>query len=434
MLIAAADAASSRVPQEVLAAYKAGNYTAAYAALAGLAEGGDPEAAYYFAEMHQRGLGVPFNTVKAIVWFRRSAEGGYPAALYELGRMYRAGSGVPRNIFQSLKYLKGALSKGYGEAGLELASIYENGDGVAADAQIAAEYRSKAASLGVAVNAAEAPAALQQPASSAQPAATPQPVTPQDTDVAVALSPDVQVLQGRKLALIIGNNAYSNVTALKNSKGDASAMAQALASIGFEVQLEGDLSFADTADRISHFRLNIRNGDTVFFHFSGHGVEIKGDNLLLPTDVPAPKEGQQGIIQQYGLSAGELIASMKEDGAGLVVAVLDACRENPFAQKGTRGIGGSAGLAKMDPPEGTFVMYSAGANQLALDRLGDDDPESTSVFTRTLIPLLETPNMSLIAVAKKAQQRVRILAKSVGHQQTPAYYDQIIGEVALSGR
>ena len=434
MLIAAAEATSARVPEEVLAAYQAGNYNAAYGFLAGLAEGGDPEAAYYFAEMHQRGLGVPFNPVKAISWFRRSAEGGYPAALYQLGRMYRTGSGVPQNIFQSLKYLKGALSKGYGEAGLELASIYENGEGVAANAQFAADYRAQAASLGVAVNVEEAPETLQQPASSAQSAATPQPDTPQDTTGTVALSPDVRVLQGRKLALIIGNNSYTKVAALKNSRGDANAMAQALASIGFEVQLEGDLSFADTTDRISLFRLRIRKGDTVFFHFSGHGVEIKGDNLLLPIDVPAPKEGQQGIIEQYGLSAGELIASMKEDGAGLVVAVLDACRENPFAKKGTRGIGGAAGLAKMDPPEGTFVMYSAGANQLALDRLGEDDPESTSVFTRTLIPLLETPNLSLIAVAKKAQQRVKTLAQSVGHQQTPAYYDQIIGEVALSGR
>jgi hypothetical protein len=50
----------------------------------------------------------------------------------------------------------------------------------------------------------------------------------------------------------------------------------------------------------------------VFFHFSGHGVQIKGDNILLPTDTPQPKDGQQSLIQKFGLSAESVIQSFNE--------------------------------------------------------------------------------------------------------------------------
>ena len=78
------------------------------------------------------------------------------------------------------------------------------------------------------------------------------------------------------------------------------------------------------------------------------------------------------------------------------------------------------------------MLYSAGAGQAALDRLGDNDPHDNSVFTRTLLAELGNPELSMVQIAKRTQAQVRKLALKIGHEQTPAYYDQIIGDLYLA--
>ena len=190
----------------------------------------------------------------------------------------------------------------------------------------------------------------------------------------------IQIAQGRRLALVIGNNSYRNVPRLEKAAGDADAVSRTLRTIGFTVTEGQDLTFQETAKLLAEFEQSISTSDIVFFHFSGHGVQIKGDNVLLPIDTPQPKDGQQGLVQKFGLSAESVVQSFNERGASLVVAVLDACRDNPFEALGTRGIGGSKGLAALTPVEGTFMIYSAGVNQTALDTLGDADKSTTSDY------------------------------------------------------
>ena len=79
-------------------------------------------------------------------------------------------------------------------------------------------------------------------------------------------------------------------------------------------------------------------------------------------------------------------------------------------------------------------MFSAGAKQEALDRLSPSDPEKTSIFVRSFLPLIPRNEMTLIDIAKETQERVRELARSVGHEQNPAYYDGIVGRITLTGR
>ena len=112
--------------------------------------------------------------------------------------------------------------------------------------------------------------------------------------------------------------------------------------------------------------------------------------------------------------------------------VLDACRNNPFERSGGRGLKGSGGLAAMTPAEGVFIMFSAGAKQTALDRLSNTDRASNSVFTRNLIHRLAEPDLTLVQIAKRLQIEVKQLAASVGRDQTPAYYDQVVGEIVLN--
>ena len=86
----------------------------------------------------------------------------------------------------------------------------------------------------------------------------------------------------------------------------------------------------------------------------------------------------------------------------------------------------------MDAPEGVFVLMSAGAKQEALDRLSDGDNNPNSVFTRTFLAELQKPGQTLVQIAKRTQVQVKTLAATIGHEQTPAYYDQVIGDVVLT--
>ena len=109
-----------------------------------------------------------------------------------------------------------------------------------------------------------------------------------------------------------------------------------------------------------------------------------------------------------------------------VAASPDACRTILFHER-TRSFGDATrGLSR--PPtvqvEGVFGLYSAGFGETALDRLGDDDPDPNSVFTRVLVPALSRPGQSLLDIAYSVNEEVTRLAASVGHEQNPAYYDQ----------
>ena len=126
-----------------------------------------------------------------------------------------------------------------------------------------------------------------------------------------------------------------------------------------------------------------------------------------------------------------MIDDIRERGARVTILVLDACRDNPFGARSRSGAG-HGGLARIDAPEGVFVLMSAGAKQEAIDRLSDGDDEKNSVFTRTFLRELTKPGQTLVQIAKATQVEVKALAATVGYEQTPAYYDEVIGDVVLS--
>ncbi len=179
-------------------------------------------------------------------------------------------------------------------------------------------------------------------------------------------------------------------------------------------------------------RSRVQPGDTALFYFAGHGVALEGGNYLPPTDIPNVTEAQRNQLRTDGFLADDISDRLRERGAATTVMVLDACRNNPFKAGPGRSIGQSRGLSRMDTRRGLFVMFSAGAGQEALDRLGPDDRNPNSVFTRLFIDLVKRSDLDLIDVAKELQVEVPKLAQSVGHEQLPAYYDQIPGRVFLA--
>ena len=147
--------------------------------------------------------------------------------------------------------------------------------------------------------------------------------------------------------------------------------------------------------------------------------------------MPQPGTGEEDLVRDEGYAVTALVTRLQRKGAGAIFLVLDACRDNPFAAKGVRSVGSTRGLTRVDAPTGVFVLFSAGIGETALDRLNDDDSNRNSVFTRKLIPLLETPGLSHVLLAKRVQEEVSTLARTVPHRQHPAYYDQIMGQMVL---
>lgn len=235
----------------------------------------------------------------------------------------------------------------------------------------------------------------------------------------------------KRIALVIGNNAYKNLPVLLKAENDARSVAATLKDIGFKVHLGENLTRRQTSRKLADFTADLSPGDQAFVFFAGHGVAIGAENYLIPTDMPKPRLGEEGLVRDEAIAVSALVSRVQGRGAAASFFVLDACRDNPFAATGVRSIGGSRGLARVNAPSGVFVLFSAGIGQTALDRLSDVDSNENSVFTRKLVPLLNTPGLTHVKLAKTLQREVSALAGSVPHRQQPAYYDQIIGEIVL---
>ena len=238
----------------------------------------------------------------------------------------------------------------------------------------------------------------------------------------------------RKVALVVGIDAYENVPPLQKAVNDARAIGATLDRLGFSVILAEDTSRRELNRAILDFSSALEPGDTALFFFAGHGVHIDGRNFLLPGDIPQGRPGEEGFVAAEAIAADNVLDSIRARGVKISLLILDACRDNPFAREGSRSLGGTRGLARMAAPEGSFIMYSAGVGQTALDRLGDGDRDPNSVFTRSLIPLLSKPGLPITQIARRVRQDVQELAGTISHDQRPAYYDDITADFMFVAR
>lgn len=227
----------------------------------------------------------------------------------------------------------------------------------------------------------------------------------------------------RRKALVIGNNAYEHVARLDNAQTDALAMADALQAIGFNVMVGRDLSERRMKEMLRNFRQTVQGGDEVVVYFAGHGVQLANTNYLLPVDIRGQNEEE---VKDESIPLQRVLDDMQERRAGFLLAIIDACRDNPFrtASRAAR----SRGLAPTSAATGQMIIFSAGAGQQALDKLGNNDTERNGLFTRLLLREIKKPGQPIDRIVRSVRTEVARLAKTVGHEQTPAVYDQTLGD------
>jgi hypothetical protein len=228
-------------------------------------------------------------------------------------------------------------------------------------------------------------------------------------------------------ALIIGNDSYKYADPLRNAREDARAMATELKGFGYEVSLHLDQSQKSMQAALRDFRDKVNAGDEVLFYFSGHAVEIEGKNFLTPVDTIGINQNQLADDSIDLKSA--VLDPLTTKKVKLTLALIDACRDNPFLKTAsTRSTSSSRGLAPTTPATGQLIVYSAGSGQTALDRLGPDDKDKNGVFTRVLLSEMKKNNVPIHQVIRNVRSEVVKLARSIGHDQVPAIYDQVDGD------
>lgn len=232
------------------------------------------------------------------------------------------------------------------------------------------------------------------------------------------------VFANRK-ALVIGNDGYKFVPKLLNAKQDATAIAENLTKVGYNVTLKLDQSEKEMKATLRGFKAQVDSGDEVAIFYAGHGVQLANTNYLIPIDVAGEGEEQ---IKDEAISLQRILDDMSDKKVKFTLAMIDACRDNPFKSSGRSIGGGTRGLAPTTAATGQMVVFSAGAGQQALDKLGPNDKDKNGLFTRVFIKEMQKSGVTIDQLVRNVRNEVVTTAKSIGHDQVPAIYDQVVGE------
>src|SRR6218665_1157964 len=101
---------------------------------------------------------------------------------------------------------------------------------------------------------------------------------------AAALGMASAAMSAQRVALVIGNADYENVSVLPNTINDATAVSQSLERLGFEVVFRTDLNKALLEQTLADFSDRASGADQAVFYYAGHGMELEGENYLIPID------------------------------------------------------------------------------------------------------------------------------------------------------
>jgi uncharacterized caspase-like protein len=220
------------------------------------------------------------------------------------------------------------------------------------------------------------------------------------------------------VALVIGNGAYLSAP-LKNPVNDARDMAAALQRLGFEVVLLTDANQQQMDSSIREFGLKLRQGGAGLFYYAGHGLQVGGENYLVPVNVNIQTESD---VRFTCLPAGMVLGKMEDARNDVNIIILDACRNNPFARSFRSA---EQGLAKMDAPTGSLISYATAPGSVASDGIGRN-----GLFSQHLLKNMAIQGLPITEVFMRVRQNV---VAETNRKQVPWEASSLIGQFYFSG-
>jgi formylglycine-generating enzyme required for sulfatase activity/uncharacterized caspase-like protein len=210
----------------------------------------------------------------------------------------------------------------------------------------------------------------------------------------------------RRVALVVGNSAYSSAAALRNPSNDARDMAEALKKLGFEVVLGIDLDQDRFATTIETFARTLDSADVALFFYAGHGLQINDKNYLVSINAELTNEF---LITSETIQLDAIIRLM-ESKTPINIVLLDACRNNPLTENLKRSLEVmrrtatlGRGLARVEPSgRDTLVAFAAAPGQEAADGMGRNSP-----FTAALLQHMPKPGLEISVMLKEVASDVR---------------------------
>ena len=222
-----------------------------------------------------------------------------------------------------------------------------------------------------------------------------------------------------RVALVIGNGAYTTAPPLKNPPNDARDMAATLKTLGFDVSSGVNLSQREMKRLIREFGQKLKSGGNGLFYYAGHGVQARGRNYIIPIDADIQSEAD---VEDSGVDVGLVLNYMDDAQNGLNIVILDACRNNPFSRSFRSA---SEGLAQVDAPTGTLIAYATAPGRVAADGAGEN-----GLYTAELLKAMRLPGLT--ATDMFMQVRAEVM-KRTGNKQVPWEASSLVGSFYFSG-
>jgi len=225
--------------------------------------------------------------------------------------------------------------------------------------------------------------------------------------------------QQRRTALVIGNASYETGP-LRNPVNDATDMASALQRLGFDVTLLRDAKLRTMEEAIEAFSVKLRKGGVGLFYFAGHGVQVAGENYIVPIGSRISREQD---VRFETIQVGRVLGGMEDAGNDVNLIILDACRDNPFARSFRSGA--QRGLAVSQAVRGSLMAYATAPGKTAADGNGRN-----GVYTQQLLRYITTPGLKVEDVFKRVRLSVE---DATNGQQTPWETTSLRGDFYFTG-
>ena len=218
-----------------------------------------------------------------------------------------------------------------------------------------------------------------------------------------------------RVALVIGNADYTNANKLPNDLNDATDMATVLKQYGFKVTVLKNGTLKDTIKALKQFQSKLRGAKVGLFYYSGHGVEIDGNQYAIPVDLPAVESEDE--LSRASINITDVLKYV-EGQADLNLIILDACRSDPFQDKGfgasIKALGGSKGFNQIKTNARGSLIASATNRGNISD--GEGGNGRNSVYTEHLLSVLKnTPKKEVRLLLGDVGEKVQ--TATVGRQQ-----------------